>query len=85
MTSITKLAPIVVRAANETHLPQGGISQQQFAEGANLEGTPFDFKTPTDTRCHIEPATVRMGLEAWEQAAANPDGPPARAAGKARS
>jgi hypothetical protein len=71
MTSIAKLAPIVVRAANEPHPSDGGLSQQEYAEGANLEGTPLVFAKSTDTSCHIDPAIVRMGMDAIELAANN--------------
>jgi len=69
MTSITKLAPIVVRAANEPPPSEGGISQHEYAEGADLQGSPLVFAKSTDTSCHIDPATVRKGLKAIELAA----------------
>ncbi|CAN5465858.1 hypothetical protein BH11PSE7_BH11PSE7_38440 [soil metagenome] len=68
MTSITHQAPIsLFRAANETQLSQERVSQAEtYANGANLQGTPLDFATPTDARCSIESTTVREAMEALE-------------------
>jgi hypothetical protein len=69
MTSITNPVSIgMFRAANESQLSQVSVPQAEvWAEGADLEGTPLDFATPTDPGCSIEPATVREGLRAYQR------------------